>query len=749
MRLGSSLSIQRPHFILVISLGFILESGFSTGAADPIVTLPSNPDGTIKGKWTSPLCRAFLGVPFAAPPTKDLRWRPPQPVASWTGVKDATKSPPNCLQPLFAATKSMTPGTVVVNGKTAAWPSLHPVMSEDCLYLNVFAPPAPESKAAPKYSVMFYISGGQFQFGGANDNELDGTFTVELGRDVIVVVANSRLGPLGYLGAEALRSRDPNGSTGNYGSLDTRAALKWVQANIGAFHGDPEKVMVFGESGGAGAVTATLMMPGNWGLFNRVLMESGAFAQWGTMTMNQAEGNYDVMVSQTGCKDKFNTPEERVQCLVDLPATEIYNTIGWDSIRPPTQNGFWSCEWSPTTDGVELTAMPMELLEKGMMPPGVQVAFGSNKDEGTSFVSTCSVGTNTINSTCVFEYSPDYPNYVPKTGGHWTYEEKMEYMNALPQPFKRDHDDAAAAADYAFPLGSMFPLIGTQKLLQLWLQTNFAIDFFGGALEKLYLPKASYFTSAFVTESYQQAQHMAGDFSITCPTIRAAKLIAHWSKQDPSLVSNAYMYWFTHTPKRGRLLATPGVKFLGACHGCEIPFAWATPYYLEGQAEYALASVMSGFWRAFSHSGDPNVAPPKPSLPAGYTPEENTLAQKFETARQEHYGSNVAEWPAFNLDEKKNIWFRGKDISQMSDLHAARCEYWDAWMHSKGMPGFSLDVDSTPSTTSSGWLYAGWATAGLLAASIVGYWAYVRNQAPASPQETRPLVSMTQQACAP
>ena len=135
----------------------------------PTVVLPSNPGGSVKGKWTSPLVRAFLGIPFAAPPTKDLRWRPPQPAAQWTGVKDASSNPPNCLQPLWAEASSPSPGlneltsslshrtylhacgttsdhppmagTEVVDGKTAAWPSLYPVMSEDCLYLNVFAPP--------------------------------------------------------------------------------------------------------------------------------------------------------------------------------------------------------------------------------------------------------------------------------------------------------------------------------------------------------------------------------------------------------------------------------------------------------------------------------------------------------------------------------------------------------------------------------------------------------------------------------
>lgn len=753
----------------------------------PTVTLPSNSRGSLKGKWTSPLVRTFLGIPFAAPPTRDLRWRPPQPAAKWTGVKDASSNPPNCLQPLWPAKNisALTPGTEVVNGQTAAWPSLHPVTSEDCLYLNVFAPPEP-ADGTLKYSVMFYVSGGQYQFGGAYDKELDGTYMVELGRDVIVVVANSRLGPLGYLGGEALRSRDPQGSTGNYGMLDTRAALKWVQQNIAAFHGDPEKVMVFGESGGAGAVTNTLMMPGGWGLFNRVLMESGAFAQWNTMSMAQAQGNYDAMLKLSGCAGKG---ADEVQCLVDLPVEMLVDTIG-DQDRsngPPVQNGFWNCEWSPTVDGVELTGMPMELLEKGHLPPGVNIAFGSNKDEGTSFAMTCSLPTHELETTCVREFSPNYPKWVPKTGGHWTAEEKAKYLAATPEPYAKQHligtegsldltattirvrelreavgkeqaklfgevfnktpqsyvKQHPVGSDGVYPLGRRFPLVATVELLQIWLKNNFGLDYFGGALETLYLPKASYFTDKYVTGAYQLGQHMAGDFSITCPTIRAAKLIAHWAKQEPDTVSNAYMYWFTHTPLMGRLLATPGVKFLGACHGCEIPFAWATPYYLSGKAEYALASVMSGFWRAFSHSGDPNVAPKKPPLPPGFTLEQNALAQKFETDREEHYGSSVPKWPEFTLETRKNIWFRAAAIAQQADLHSDRCEFWDAWMKGKGMPGFSLDVKLVPSSSSSTeWLDAGWLTAGvLLLALLLIIWRDNRNKG-GTLGENSPLVPM-------
>jgi len=202
------------------------------------------------------------------------------------------------------------------------------------------------------------------------------------------------------------------------------------------------------------------------------------------------------------------------------------------------------------------------------------------------------------------------------------------------------------------------------------------------------------------------------------------------------------MYWFTHTPVMGRLLATPGVKFLGACHGCEIPFAWATPYYLSGKAEYALASVMSGFWRAFSHSGDPNVAPKKPPLPPGFTPEQNALEQKFESARVEHFGSTVPKWPAFTLETRQNIWFRAKEIAQQSDLHVARCGFWDAWMKEKGMPGFTLDVDPAPASNSATtWLYAGWITATVLLLFSIGWWWYARNKG-GKTGETTPLVPM-------
>ena len=198
--------------------------------------------------------QVFLGIPFAAPPTGDLRWRPPAPVQPWNGVKETKEYSPSCPEPL-------SPGSPVN-------------MSEDCLYLNVWTP---AQSADEKLPVMVFFYGGAFgqvaPFGTMA--VYNGTTLAEKG--VIVVTTNYRLGALGFLAHPQLDNESPHNSSGNYGLLDQQAALQWVQRNIGAFGGDPSRVTIFGQSAGGESVLIHLVSPQSKGLYQQAIVESGPF----------------------------------------------------------------------------------------------------------------------------------------------------------------------------------------------------------------------------------------------------------------------------------------------------------------------------------------------------------------------------------------------------------------------------------------------------------------------------------------
>jgi para-nitrobenzyl esterase len=191
---------------------------------------------------------SFKGIPFAAPPVGDLRWRPPAPAAGWSGVRDASAFGPGCLQAPHAGVS----------------------FSEDCLTLNVWTPAnrTPGGKAP----VMVWIFGGAFVEGASAFPVYDGSHFAE--RGVVMVSFNYRVGRAGYFAHPAL-DRNATGPVGDYGLMDQIAALKWVQANIAAFGGDPAKVTVFGESAGGISVNYLVASPAARGLFARAISESG------------------------------------------------------------------------------------------------------------------------------------------------------------------------------------------------------------------------------------------------------------------------------------------------------------------------------------------------------------------------------------------------------------------------------------------------------------------------------------------
>lgn len=195
----------------------------------------------------------FKGIPFAAPPVGQLRWREPAPAAPWSGVKRADRFSPTCMQP-------------------GSYPDDAPPepKSEDCLYLNVWLPPGAHDKPLP---VMVWIYGGGLLNGSASTPLYAGDALAK--RGVIVVTANYRLGAFGFLAHPELTRESPQAASGNYGLLDQLAALGWVQRNIAAFGGDPANVTVFGQSSGAISISALIASPLAKGLFTRAIAQSG------------------------------------------------------------------------------------------------------------------------------------------------------------------------------------------------------------------------------------------------------------------------------------------------------------------------------------------------------------------------------------------------------------------------------------------------------------------------------------------
>ena len=217
--------------------------------------------GKVEGKQDGSV-RAFLGVPYAAPPVGDLRWKAPQPVAKWKGVRKTTEFGARCMQgPIYPDMIFRDSGS-----------------SEDCLYLNVWTA---AKDAEAKLPVMVWIYGGGFIAGATSEPRQDGTI---LARDhnVVVVSMNYRLGVFGFFVHPELANESGRNSAGNYGLLDQTAALQWVRDNIAAFGGDPSNVTIFGESAGSFSVSAQMASPVSKGLFEKAIGESGgAFSKTG------------------------------------------------------------------------------------------------------------------------------------------------------------------------------------------------------------------------------------------------------------------------------------------------------------------------------------------------------------------------------------------------------------------------------------------------------------------------------------
>jgi para-nitrobenzyl esterase len=313
---------------MIAALAALLLTASGGSAAAPVIETES---GTVRGETSGDGRSLFRGIPFAAPPIGDLRWRPPQPVAPWHGVRDATRSGPACMQIDYGWNHDAAEN-----------------QSEDCLYLEVATPSLKPEKPLP---VMVWIHGG-----GNRGGSGAGTITSPIVRRGIVLVSlQYRLSALGFLSHPALGAH-----SGNYGLMDQQAALRWVRANIARFGGDPTRVTIFGESAGAQDVGLQMLSPGATGLFARAIAESGT-PGFGlpprTLAENEALG--ETIAVAAGAPPQTSARQLRAipaQALIE--ASEAADVPGLDD-----DSFIWL---QAVVDGEVLTETPEASLARGV-----------------------------------------------------------------------------------------------------------------------------------------------------------------------------------------------------------------------------------------------------------------------------------------------------------------------------------------------------------------------------------------------
>jgi para-nitrobenzyl esterase len=292
----------------------------------------------------------WLGIPYAAPPTGERRWKPPAAADSWTGVRPATQAAPACLQDT----------TDYAQGQG----------SEDCLYLNVYAPPG--TTTTSKLPVIAWMHGGGFINGTAND--WDGSYLAQTA-NAIVVTINYRLGPFGWLALDSLAA-EQNGASGNYGLMDQTAAFAWIKNNIAAFGGNGGNLTITGQSAGAESVFAHLASPGSAGLFQKAISMSAPAAVSLPAAADASDRNTKAYATELGCA----TAATQVACLRAIPADKAL-AAGHESWNLIKDLGLY---WTPVVGVPTLPDQWLTLYQKGAFTK-VPTMVGHTRNEGQLF----------------------------------------------------------------------------------------------------------------------------------------------------------------------------------------------------------------------------------------------------------------------------------------------------------------------------------------------------------------------------
>lgn len=302
-------------------------------------------NGIVEGSLEKSGIRSFKGIPFAAPPVGDLRWREPQPVANWKGVRNAKNFGPRAMQlPIFGDMNFRSDG-----------------VSEDCLYLNVWTPAKSENEKLP---VLVYFYGGGFVAGDGSEPRYDGESMAKKG--IVTLTVNYRLGAFGFFAHPELTKESPHNSSGNYGYLDQNAALRWVKENIAAFGGDPSKVTIAGESAGSISVSAQMASPLSKNLIAGAIGESGALVNSALDPIPLAEAE------QNGVKFANSLGANSLDALRAIPAQQLLEASAKPGIG----------RFMPTIDGYLFPKAPVAIFAAGEQAK-VPLLAGWNSEEMT------------------------------------------------------------------------------------------------------------------------------------------------------------------------------------------------------------------------------------------------------------------------------------------------------------------------------------------------------------------------------
>ncbi|CAM9696464.1 unnamed protein product, partial [Phaeothamnion confervicola] len=529
-------------------------------------------DGGVRGRLerdpgTGVAVAVFRGIPYAAPPVGELRWKPPQPAEPWDGVRDASRDGPEAPQLgvdflpfLREVVEKHNFGTVRAKATLHGVRVLRPLLSarndEDCLYLNVRTPhpqvcyPAASAAAAraattaakngstalaplpaPLLPVMIYFHGGDHHDGGGSGRPYYKPNVLPARGGVVLVTFNYRLGILGHMTHPELSAEDRAaggaGVSGNYSLLDQVAALRWVQRNIATFGGDPGRVTIFGSSAGGEAVTYMMASPLARGLFHRAVAQSPGSTVNSLMLLRHPFACFDAAENNgADFADRVVGPLARLRA---LPATELLRRYRADAEAEPQPRQLFY----PVVDGHVLPRPPLEVFWRGEQAP-VPFLIGSNRDEG----SLCFA----VTRSRTLLRDALYPSPVRHGVGHGAYGDGDAAAHALADlydPGWRHRGETDSLADQQFLTDRVF------GVKVHWLATH------------------------------------------------------HNRRGHP-----VFCYEFAAVPP----LAGQRV---GAFHGAEMPFVFgAKPWFAGGGAEdRALSLAMVDYWSAFARYGDPNAAP--------------------------------------------------------------------------------------------------------------------------------------------
>eukprot|EP00947_MAST-08B_sp_MAST-8B-sp1_P001889 g1889.t1 len=648
--------------------------------------LVSTRSGLLRGLPAEGGCASFLGIPYAQPPTGDEgRWRPTRtPEAPWStgaggaavAVRNATEYAPICPQP-----------------RGSGWSTLDMSrMSESCLFLNVAAPwPLNDDDNSRLLPVLVFIHGGDYMAGGANDREIHGcTMVRAAGKDVVVVTIQYRLGVFGFLGGTQLGGKGGRGggAEGNFGLLDAVAALEWVRDNAREFGGDPGKVTIFGESAGAGMVSALLVAPRARGLFHRAAMQSGGFAEWVAKTEADGQAIADELFSTHDRDGDLGT-------LLAMSAEEVVAAAEKLDAYPDA----WTVSrWAPTVDGTVLPVHPLEAATAGAGAAGggaagggaaagasgvadppvapVPLMFGNNDDEGSLFVSVDASMKGPGGGALSKDLTPD---------------------DLVAWARRNFGASRTALLDEAYRLRDCTD--------QCWRNRTAAGTGGGGSGGSGGSGASSTGTGVGgAATPWEVAQTMVGDLMFFCPMRKAMTGLLAGAETSAATGASGGASTPTPTTRRRPPIifeylfdAEPGAW--GACHGCEIPFVFGgkiPPDALPGsntnttssssgsgssgttaahyEADLSLAMVHA--WTNFAWTGDPSdpgTARLQRSRPRSALP----LPQGGSWPRVPPQPAGAAAYPYVEFDTVAGEG-AAKGITLGTNLRVPECAAWNA-----------------------------------------------------------------------